>query len=105
MRNSVRSDLHADFERSDPAKPGSDRDFGLVLAEVFLVLGGVRLWHASDSWLIFVSISGVFAASALFAPGRLALLNRIWFRHWNAAAQISQPRGDGSDVLPDRHTY
>jgi hypothetical protein len=91
MGNSGRTDLHEDFERADPAKPGSDRNFGLVMAGVFLVLGGLKLWHASAYWPIFLSISGLFAASALFVPERLAPLNWLWFRFGILLHKIVSP--------------
>jgi hypothetical protein len=91
MRNTVRTDLHEDFERADPAKPGSNRSFGLVMAGVFLALAGVKLWHTSASWLIFLSISGLFAAFTLFVPEKLAPLNWLWFRFGILLHKIVSP--------------
>jgi hypothetical protein len=91
MGGSVGTDLHEDFKRAEPAKPGSDRNFGLVMAGAFLVLGGVKLWHGHASGLIFLALSALFAAFALFWPARLAPLNWLWFRFGILLHKIVSP--------------
>jgi Saxitoxin biosynthesis operon protein SxtJ len=62
-------------------KSGSDRNFGLVFAAVFALLG---LWpafrHAEPVRWWALGLGGVFLGLALFAAPLLAPLNRLWFR-------------------------
>ncbi|MBV9702229.1 MAG: hypothetical protein JO163_05845 [Methylobacteriaceae bacterium] len=71
--------LHEDFERAKPPKRGSDRNFGMVMATVFLTIAGIKLWHASSWWPAWAGVSAAFAACAWLRPDLLAPLNRVWF--------------------------
>lgn len=71
--------FHEQFNRDDAVKAGSERAFGLVFAAVFILVGlwplisagGVRVWA--------LAVAALFAAAAVFAPGILKPLNRVWF--------------------------
>ena len=64
----------------DDTRPGSDRNFGLVMAGAAAVLGGLPLLraHAPHWWLL--ALAAAFAALALVAPRLLFPLNYAWFR-------------------------
>jgi|SRR5882672_2089719 len=63
-----------------PPNSGSDRNFGLVFAGVFMVVGfwpwvmgsGVRWWA--------LGLAVLFLAAALWLPKLLQPLNRLWFK-------------------------
>ena len=61
-------------------RPGSDRNFGLVMAAATAILGALPLLRlaAPHWWLIGVAIA--FAVPALIVPRALHPLNYAWFR-------------------------
>jgi hypothetical protein len=59
---------------------GSDRNFGIVFAVVFAVIGLLPLVHGGDYRLWAIIVATVFAGVAAFAPGILHPLNRLWYR-------------------------
>jgi hypothetical protein len=61
-------------------RPGSDRNFGLVMAAAAAILGCLPLLRlaAPHWWLVGVALA--FAAFALAVPRALHPLNWIWFR-------------------------
>src|SRR5258708_6545918 len=71
---------HENFDRRSPAKPGSDRGFGIVMAVVFLLLAGAKLWAGRPSWPAWAAVATAFAGAAWLSPNLLAPLNRLWFR-------------------------
>jgi hypothetical protein len=66
--------------QADENKPGSDRNFGLVMAAAAAVLGSLPLLRGAPPhwWLLAVAI--VFALLGLAAPRVLFPLNYVWFR-------------------------
>jgi hypothetical protein len=64
----------------DETGPGSDRNFGLVMAAAAAIFGGLPLLRlgAPHWWLIGVAVA--FAALALITPRALYPLNYLWFR-------------------------
>ena len=56
----------------------SDRAFGLTFAAVFLIVFLVGWWGFGARLYWATWIAAVFAALALFAPGVLLPLNRLW---------------------------
>ena len=87
-RVSVGAARAADFMRTvtegqrldDDAGPGSDRNFGLVMAGAATVFGSMPLLraHAPHWWLLALAVA--FAALALIAPRLLFPLNYGWYR-------------------------
>jgi len=61
-------------------RPGSDRNFGLVMAAAAAIFGGLPLLRlaAPHWWLLGIAV--VFAALALAVPRALQPLNYVWFR-------------------------
>jgi saxitoxin biosynthesis operon SxtJ-like protein len=72
--------LHEDLWRDDEVSGSSDRTFGLLIAAVCGVIGGVRLGlgHAHAGWWLGIALAVLLLA--LFWTPPLALLNRLWFR-------------------------
>lgn len=72
--------------------PGSNRAFGLVFAGVFLLTG---LWpwvrHGASMRLWALGLAAIFLAVSLYAPERLAPLNRLWFRLGLALHAVVSP--------------
>ena len=73
-----RLDLHEDFRRDEEVVGSSDRNFGLVFAAVFSVVGAVRWWLGHASWEFWLAGAAVFLILALLIPAVLAPLNKAW---------------------------
>jgi hypothetical protein len=83
---------HENLEREEALKPGSDRSFGLTMAVVFVLLGGVALWLGSPSWAgLWTVLAAGFGGLALAAPAFLAGPNRLWFRFGLLLNRIVSP--------------
>jgi Saxitoxin biosynthesis operon protein SxtJ len=61
-------------------KMGSERNFGLVFAAVFALMGLAPLVHAGGVRLWPLPVAVAFLAVTAVRPGALAPLNRLWFR-------------------------
>jgi predicted membrane metal-binding protein len=69
------------LDRPDAVPMGSDRNFGLVFAGVFLVVALLRSRHGFDQWtMVWIAASVAMLAIALLAPRLLHPLNKLWFR-------------------------
>jgi hypothetical protein len=64
----------------EEARPGSDRNFGLLMAAVAAIFGCMPVFRmaAPHWWLLGVSVA--FGALALLVPQALFPLNYFWFR-------------------------
>ncbi len=69
---------HEFQQRTEVAKASSDRNFGLVFAAFFGLLGALGLWHGSGRWPIWFGLAVVMLILALAAPRVLAPLNWVW---------------------------
>jgi Saxitoxin biosynthesis operon protein SxtJ len=69
---------HEDFSRHEDIKPSSDRNFGLVMATVFLVVTFWPLTHAEPVRWWALAVAAVFAVLALMWTAALAPLNKWW---------------------------
>ena len=82
---------HEDLSREQQVEGSSDRNFGLVFAAVFLLVGGLPLLHGgSVRWWAFV-ISVIFGGIALVRPRLLAGLNRLWTRLGVLLSKVISP--------------
>jgi predicted membrane metal-binding protein len=61
-------------------KIGSERNFGIVFAAVFVTIALWPLIRAEKAHLWLLPIAIIFLAAAFLAPRTLAPLNRLWFR-------------------------
>lgn len=57
---------------------GSPRAFGLTFATVFLVIGGLPLFHRGHLRVWSLVVGSAFLLAALAAPRLLVPLNRVW---------------------------
>ena len=70
---------------------GSERNFGVVFAIVFLIIalfpllgeGAIRIWA--------IAVSGVFLSLALFLPNILSIPNKLWFKFGMLLGAIVAP--------------
>ncbi|QPF92238.1 hypothetical protein [Bradyrhizobium commune] len=67
-------------ERDDVIVGPSNRSFGLTMAVVFALIGGLGLYKASSHAPIWLGAALVFAVLALLWPRSLALANRVWLK-------------------------
>ena len=82
---------HEDLNREQQIEASSDRNFGLVFAAVFIVVGALPLLHGeSIRWWSFV-VSAVFGGVALVRPSLLAGLNRLWTRLGLLLSKVISP--------------
>lgn len=82
---------HENYRRTDPVKTSSDRSFGIVFTVVFLIIG---FWPMTGGGALHVwalIVAGLFLAPALFRPGLLAPLNRLWARFGLLLHRITNP--------------
>ncbi|MES2964773.1 MAG: SxtJ family membrane protein, partial [Bdellovibrionota bacterium] len=74
-----RGELHENFERLEH-ESSSDTSFGFSFAFLFVLAGGVRLFHGHlDGGLWLVVALGLIVVT-LLDPDLLKPANRVWFR-------------------------
>jgi len=71
---------HESLRPEEQPPSASDRSFGLVFACVCGFAGSVALWHGRATGYWWLLAATVFLAAALFLPGLLSPLNRLWMR-------------------------
>jgi hypothetical protein len=59
---------------------GSDKNFGLVFAAVFLIVGLLPLFSHHEIHLWSLIVSALFTCLAYIRPSILTPLNKLWFR-------------------------
>ena len=70
-------DEHAPHE-DESVEQSSDRAFGMVFAAVFALVAVMPVWRAGAIRPWALALAGAFLIAALWRPGVLAPLNRIW---------------------------
>ena len=71
---------HESYERQEETRGPSDRNFGLVFATVFALIGSVPLIFGRGIHLWALIVAAGFALAAVVAPATLAPLNRVWLK-------------------------
>ncbi len=61
-------------------KKGTERNFGLVFAGVFLIISLYPLWFEKNIHLWACIISLIFLFLAIFLPKFLIIPNKLWFK-------------------------
>ena len=69
---------HEPLRREDTFKTATDRNFGVVFAVVFGLIGLLIWWRSGHHWVWWLGGSAFFAGVALVAPRILAPLNWVW---------------------------
>jgi hypothetical protein len=80
-----------DVQEHDAVNAGSERNFGLVFAGVFAIIGLWPLVHAAGPawWALAVAVG--FLCVALLVPSILRPLNILWFRLGMLLGRIVSP--------------
>ena len=68
---------HENFVRDEPARPGSDRAFGLVMAAALAALGLINLWHQGRLWPWLMLLAALALLASWLEPAWLHPLNRL----------------------------
>jgi hypothetical protein len=71
---------HENLDRDEPASPGSDRTFGLVMAGALALFGALNFYHSGWLWRWELALAALFVAAAWLRPGLLHPLNRLWMK-------------------------
>ena len=61
-------------------KAGTERNFGLVFAAVFVIISLYPLWFGKNIHLWVCIIAFIFFFLAIFLPKALILPNKLWFK-------------------------
>ena len=71
---------HERLTGGEPVEGGSERDFGIVFAVLFVAIGLFPLLDGGSPRGGAFGVAGAFLAVALVRPALLAPLNRAWFK-------------------------
>ncbi|MBI3506152.1 MAG: hypothetical protein HY059_15040 [Proteobacteria bacterium] len=83
--------FHEDFARDEAIEGSSDRGFGLVFTGFCALVGVLKFYNDTPSYVYWLGASAGFLAAALLAPGLLAPLNRLWTRLAMVLYKIMNP--------------
>ena len=72
-------------------KAGTERNFGLVFATVFLIISLYPLWFGKNIHLWACIIAFIFFFFAIFLPKVLILPNKLWFKLGSFLGAIVSP--------------
>jgi len=72
-------------------KAGTERNFGLVFAAVFLIISLYPLWFGKNMHLWACIIAFIFLFFAIFLPKALILPNKLWFKLGSFLGAIVSP--------------
>lgn len=72
-------------------KAGPDRQFGLVIAGVFVLIAAVSWYLNGDAWQWAGGVATPFIIFAIFRPSMLHPLNILWFKFGLALGRIITP--------------
>ena len=61
-------------------KAGTERNFGLVFASVFIIISLYPLWFGKNMHFWALIIAFIFFLFAIFLPKALILLNKFWLK-------------------------
>src|SRR5262245_46605349 len=76
---------------TQPAKPGSDRSFGLVFTAFFTIVALLPLWRSGEVRLWALAVAVAFLLPAWLRPRLLAPLNKLWMRFGLLLNRIVSP--------------
>jgi hypothetical protein len=82
---------HESFQRDDEEVGSSNRNFGIVFAAVFAIIGLLPMIHGGGLRLWSLMIATAFAIAAFAFPGVLAPLNRLWMKFGLLLHKIVSP--------------
>ena len=76
----MKQSTHESFIREEAAEPGSDRNFGLVMAGALALVSLLNGWHHGRLWPWEAIVAVFFLIAAWLVPSALRPLNRLWMR-------------------------
>jgi hypothetical protein len=82
---------HENYTRDEAVAPGSDRNFGLVMAGALALLSILNGWHHGRVWPWTAAIAAAFLAGALLWPSALRPLNIVWMKFGLLLHKIVNP--------------
>ena len=72
-------------------KSGTERNFGLVFAAVFVIISLYPLWFGKNIHLWACIIAFIFFFFAIFLPKALIVPNKLWFKLGSFLGAIVSP--------------
>jgi hypothetical protein len=72
-------------------KIGSDRNFGIVFAVVFILIATLPVMHGGTARWWALAVAAAFGVAALLAPTVLRPLNLVWFKLGIALHHVVNP--------------
>ncbi len=72
-------------------RTGLHRSFGLLLAGVFALLGGLAYWENRPTYVFWGGLAGLFLVISLSMPRVLAPLRRAWLRLGQMLGRVMNP--------------
>ena len=72
-------------------KAGTERNFGLVFAAVFVIISLYPLWFGKNIHLWACIIAFIFFFFAIFLPKALIVPNKLWFKFGMLLGAIVSP--------------
>ena len=72
-------------------KIGSDRNFGIVFAVMFMLIATLPLVHGGAARWWALAVAAAFGAAAVLAPAVLRPLNLVWFKFGLALHHVVNP--------------
>jgi hypothetical protein len=82
---------HENFSRDEAVSPGSDRNFGLVMAGALGLLSVLNGWHHGRVWPWTTTLAIAFLAAAFLKPSALRPLNIAWMKFGLLLHRIVNP--------------
>ena len=77
--------------REEDLKTSSDRNFGLLFAGLFALLGTLSLYQGGTRWYFWFPLAALFGMFAYAAPAVLAPLNRLWAKFGHLLHTVISP--------------
>jgi hypothetical protein len=71
---------HEYLQSKEPAAPGSERSFAIVMAVALTLLGTINWWHNGRAWPWCGGIAVLFIVVGNLVPTALKPLNWLWFK-------------------------
>ena len=71
---------HEIRQRDEVVKTSTDRNFGLVFAVLFGIVGGLSFYNGRSHWLWWLALAAFLAAVSHARPQLLAPFNHLWTR-------------------------
>jgi hypothetical protein len=82
---------HENFSRDEAVSPGSDRNFGLVMAGALALLSVLNGWHHGRLWPWTTAIAVALLVAVCVRPSALRPLNIVWMKFGLLLHRIVNP--------------